>query len=77
MEFDVEEIGFLLGESADSSIVKKLVDKSKDKDTAKKEEEDKTIPEKHEEEQEQKDLLEEEPEQKKEPVLQQKNLTDF
>ena len=80
LEFDVEEIGFLLGESTDSPIVKKLVDKSKNKETTKDEEEDKTMPEKQEKEHEegQKDFLkEEEPEPKKEPVLQQKNLTEF
>jgi replication factor C large subunit len=79
LDFEADEIGFLLGESADSAIVKKLVEKSKDKETAKKEE-DKTMPKEQEKEheKEQQDIvLEEEPEPKKEPELQQKNLTDF
>jgi replication factor C large subunit len=80
LEFDAEEIGFLLGEDTDSATVKHLVEKSKSKGSPKKEEEDEEDRKEREKDKKigQKEPTKKvEPEQKKEPELQQKNLTDF
>jgi replication factor C large subunit len=78
--FEADEIGFLLGESSDSTLVKQLIEKSKDKEIDRNEEKSKKITDGDDKESEKKSKEKatlEEPEVTHAPELKQKNLTDF
>jgi replication factor C large subunit len=80
LEFDAEEIGFLLGENSDSALVKQLIDESKNKEADKKEEKSKSLVKEHGKEPDKKPEEipdSEEPEDTKGLELRQRNLTDF
>jgi hypothetical protein len=80
LEFDAEEVGFLLGESSDSALVKQLIEGSKNKETDKKEEKSKSTKKENEKESSKKPEKKPDPEESEETKgleLKQKNLTDF
>jgi replication factor C large subunit len=78
LEYDAEELGFILGEKTDSALIRHLIEKSKVKTPEKKEEESVEIKEDEKGENESKKMAHYEIIDKdKGPELRQKNLTDF